>query len=457
MKTVANWCLVFLALMAHLLAAPGEVPATAARPNIVFILADDLGYGDLGVYGAPDIRTPNIDRLAARGVKLTQAYANAAVCTPTRTAFMTGRYQQRVGGLETAIHPGRVHLGLPSSEPTLPRLLGAAGYTTLMSGKWHLGYVPEFYPRAHGFDRFFGLLSGNHDYFTHRENNGNADLFLEDSPVERDGYSTDLITRHALKFIEERPKDRPFFLYLPHNSPHFPYQTPADARKVGSNFQDGDRATYAGMVEALDAAVGAILDYLAKNDLEQNTLVIFTSDNGGDKFARNEPFSGKKTTYAEGGIRVPVIASWPGRLPAGVTCDQVAITMDWTATFLGLAGAEAAANRPLDGMDLWPVLSGKTAPVPRSLFWRNRTPRGALLDRVVRDGDWKLVRSATGETKLYQLLADPGEQLNLAAAEPARVERMSRLIDAWEREVDPPLYRRELDQMKGYPAPAKKD
>ena len=156
MKTVANWCLVFLALMAHLLAAPGEVPATAARPNIVFILADDLGYGDLGVYGAPDIRTPNIDRLAARGVKLTQAYANAAVCTPTRTAFMTGRYQQRVGGLETAIHPGRVHLGLPSSEPTLPRLLGAAGYTTLMSGKWHLGYVPEFYPRAHGFDRFFG-------------------------------------------------------------------------------------------------------------------------------------------------------------------------------------------------------------------------------------------------------------------------------------------------------------
>src|SRR4051812_2088590 len=218
---------VMLTLVMVSLMGCDQKPKQAKGPNVIFILADDLGYADIGCYGARDIRTPNIDRLRSEGVKFTDCYSNGAVCTPTRCGLMIGRYQQRIGGLESAIHPGVKKLGLPDREQTIADLLRDSGYQTAMSGKWHLGYDKQFRPTQHGFERFFGLLSGNHDYFTHRESNGQADLWLGDKPVEMEGYSTDLITKYALSFMDEM-KRRPFFLYVSYNAPHFPYEGPND-------------------------------------------------------------------------------------------------------------------------------------------------------------------------------------------------------------------------------------
>jgi arylsulfatase A-like enzyme len=413
----------------------------AARPNVVFLLADDLGYADLGCYGATDIRTPNLDRLAAEGVRLTQFYANGPVCTPTRCGLMTGRYQQRVGGLEWAIPPGKKHLGLPAQEKTLATLLRDTGYATALSGKWHLGYTPDRAPNAHGFDRFFGLLSGNHDYFTHRENNGEPDLHLDGDPVVMEGYSTHLITRHALQFLDAL-KDRPFFLYVAFNAPHWPFQGPDDAdRQITlKEWAQGTRETYVKMVEALDAGVGEILAALERHGLAGNTLVVFTSDNGGDKCSRNGPLAKGKGQLWEGGIRVPCIARWPGQLPANQTSEQVGITMDWTATMVRLAGVSAPPDRAFDGVDLLPFLSGKSPPAPRTLFWRRVGPDFVKTHRAVRCGDWKLIETAGGSQFLHHLGRDVGEAANLAGRDPERVERLRALLDAWEQSVDPPLH-----------------
>ena len=419
----------------------GLCSAAERRPNILFILADDLGYGDVGCYGAPDIKTPNIDRLAEQGVRLTDFYANGPVCTPTRCGFMTGRYQQCVGGLEYAIPPGAKHLGLPAQEKTIADALQAAGYATALSGKWHLGYTPDRGPNAHGFDHFFGLLSGNHDYFTHRENNGEPDLYFDAQPVVIKGYSTHLIKQYALEFLDEM-KDKPFFLYVAFNAPHFPFQGPDEAERQVTlkEWAKGSRESYVKMVETMDGSIGEILAALDKAKLSENTLVVFTSDNGGEKYARNAPLSKGKGQVWEGGIRVPCIARWPGRIAEGKVSHQVGITMDWSASILKIAGAEAPKNRPLDGMDLLPVLTGKQMIQKRTLFWRRATPNFTITHRAVRDGDWKFIDEPGGRQYLYNLAKDIAEEKNLAAQDKARAAKMKKLLDYWESDVSPPLY-----------------
>ncbi len=425
-----------------LVAAFAWTGTTATQPpNILFILADDLGYGDLSCCGARDISTPNLDRLAKQGVRLTDFYANATVCTPTRCALMTGRYQQRLGGLEWAISPEQKRLGLPPQEKTIARMLREAGYATAMSGKWHLGYTPDRAPNAHGFDRFFGLLGGNHNYFTHRERTGQPDLYLDTQPVTEGGYSTSLIKQNALEFLEQM-KDRPFFLYVAFNAPHWPLQGPDDANREISTkgWAQGTRETYVKMVEAMDASIGELLASLDRHGLASNTLVVFTSDNGGDRFSRNYPLDHGKGTLGEGGIRVPCIARWPGKIPAGKVSKQVGITMDWSATMLNLAGVKPPPGRALDGWDLLPILAGEKRGLKRTLCWRRVGPNWVKTHRAVRDGNWKLIEERNGKYQLYNLAEDLGEQRNLADAQKTKVVKMKKLLDKWENQLDPPVY-----------------
>ena len=338
-----------LGLLLSLFGFSTDCPAADAPLNIVLILADDMGYGDLGCYGCPDIRTPNIDSLAKQGVRLTSFYSNGPECTPTRTGLMTGRYQQRVGGLECAIGLAGVgryddairlaathDLGLPPEQSVLARRLKDAGYATAICGKWHLGYEPKFLPSQHGFDHFFGPLGGGIDYFRHNEPGGEHMLYLNDQKVHRDGYSDRPDRRRSVP-IHPPLKGRPFFLYVPFNAPHSPFQGPDDntvAATNAENFNRGTRATYIKMVERLDDRIGTILKTLDDTGASQNTLVIFTSDNGGPANSRNDPFSGRKGSTYEGGIRVPCLLRWPGKLAAGSESSQVGITMDLTASIL---------------------------------------------------------------------------------------------------------------------------
>jgi arylsulfatase A-like enzyme len=419
-----------------LLASPSFVAAGSApsRPNVIVIMTDDMGYADLGCYGSRDIKTPHLDRLAAQGVRLTSFYSAGPVCTPTRAALMTGRWQQRVG-LEWAIPPGMKDPGLPVSETTLPRYLKDAGYATAMFGKWHLGYKPEFGPNAHGFDEYFGLLSGNVDHYSHREINDEADWYENTNPVEVQGYSTDLITGRAVAFLRrKRDRGQPFFLYVAYNAVHWPFQPPGkpdDVRKRDTWFA-GTRKDYAAMTEAIDAGVGKLLTALEERGDAGKTLVIFTNDNGGERLSDMGPLFHHKATLWEGGIRVPCLVRYPGVLPAGKVSDQPAITMDLAATVLSACGVSPPADRKLDGVDLVPLLNGKSSPATRTFFWRiERTGRS---QRAVRHGDLKLVRDS-GYDQLFDLSADIGERHDLSYQNPEKAEELRRLLTAWEAEM----------------------
>ncbi len=414
--------------------------ATAAerKPNVIFILVDDMGYGDLGCYGAADIRTPNIDRLAREGVKLTDHYSNGPVCTPTRAAFLTGRYQQRVG-LEWAIYPGQKHPGLPTSETSVARMLKDNGYATGIFGKWHLGYKPEFGPNAHGFDEFFGILSGNIDHYSHREVNGEPDLYENTKPVERSGYSTDLITERAVSFIN-RHATHPFFLYVPYNSVHWPFQppdAPGDVR-TSETWHKGTRGDYARMLERIDDGVGLMLEALERHGLVRDTFVIFTDDNGGDRLSRNSPFFHRKATLWEGGIRVPCLMRWPGQIPAGKVSSQASITMDLTATILS-ATVTKSPPRVLDGINLLPILKGETPEVERTFFWR--IFRDERKQKAVRKGDWKYIRDGDREL-LFDLKKDLSERQELYYQYQEVASELRGLLEQWEKEMDrtPPLF-----------------
>ena len=327
--------------------APLWAQGAKPKPNVVLIMMDDLGYGDLGSYGAPDVKTPNIDRLAREGVRLTDAYANGVVCTPTRTALISGRYQQRVG-LEGALTLADTALGLPVTGTSLPALLKANGYATALIGKWHLGFRREFGPRAHGFDEFFGFLEGAHDYYV-------GGLYEDTTPVRPHGYLTDAITERSVNFIQ-RQRSSPFFLEVAYNAVHWPFQPPNrpptdTARRSGLGLLQlavdsvpATRADYVQMLERADEGVGKILAVLEQRGLARNTLVIFTNDNGGEWLSRNAPFFHRKGTVWEGGIRVPLIIRWPGELPAGKTSGQVALTMDLTASILAATGTRVPAE-----------------------------------------------------------------------------------------------------------------
>ncbi|HEY3964320.1 MAG TPA: sulfatase-like hydrolase/transferase [Planctomycetaceae bacterium] len=416
-----------------------QSPARAAdresqRPNVIVILTDDMGYADLGCYGSRDIKTPHLDRLAAQGVRLTNFYSSGPVCTPTRAALMTGRWQQRVG-LEWAIGPGLKEPGLPTREITLPRMLKNAGYATALFGKWHLGYKPEFGPNAHGFDEFFGLLSGNVDHYSHREINDEADWYENTTPVEVTGYSTDLITDRATAFVRrERPAGTPFFLYVAYNAVHWPFQAPgrpADVRQR-ANWFAGTRQDYAAMSEAVDTGVGKILAALDEQKQTASTLVIFTDDNGGERLSDMGPLFHHKATLWEGGIHVPCILRCPGNLPAGKVSDQPAITHDLTATILAACRVVPPADRKLDGLDLAPLLTGTAPPAPRTFFWRIQ--RADRSQRAVRHGNLKFVRDGNIEL-LFDLAKDVGERKDISYEHPEQLAELRRRLADWEAEM----------------------
>jgi len=426
--------------------------AVPARPNVLLIVADDLGYSDLSSYGCPDIRTPEIDSIGSQGVRFTHFYANGPECSPTRTALLTGRYQQRVGGLECAIGVGdqgrydeaawlqkRGELGLPPEELTMGQVFKRAGYDTACFGKWHLGYPEKFWPHHHGFDESFGILGGNADYFTHKEEDGRPVLYHNGKIVERAGYTTDLIAEAAIEWLKGR-KGKPFFLYLPFTCPHTPIQDPDgfDPAKGTAPWQNGNRKVYAKMVERMDRRVGDVLRQLDRMGAAANTIVIFISDNGGDPNGRNLPLRGRKSTTWEGGIRVPCLVRWPVGLPKGITVKQVGITMDWLPTLLAATGAATPPGRKFDGVNLLEVMRGKQPVFARTLFWRGR--RGNVVRKAVRDGDWKLVDD-NGLKELHNLSVDETEQRDLLVSEPRRATELEAKLKAWEREVQSPRLR----------------
>lgn len=427
----------------------------APRPNFVFVLVDDMGYADIGCMGAKDIKTPNIDRIAKEGVRCVQFYANAPVCTPTRAAFMTGRYQQRVG-LEWALgftaeqfrrqgdklvpEPDKLALGLPEGEITIARLLSILGYRCGAFGKWHLGFQPQHNPTRHGFHDYFGNLLGHSDYYRYTYFDGTYQLYENAKPAKAEGYLTDLINQRAADFIHKNAK-QPFFLYVPHLAVHYPFQVPDQPEQTltKENFNRGTRQQYAAMLERVDKGVGMILDALDKNGIADNTLVVFSSDNGGYYLSDNSPHFHHKSTLWEGGVHVPCLMRWPAKLPAGKVTQQMGITMDLTATMLTAAAAKLPEGHKLDGIDLLPYISGKKQEIERTFCWR--IDRSDRKQKAVRQGKWKYIKDAMIEM-LFDLEEDVGERRNLNYRHPETVARLRQLHEEWEADLarTPPAF-----------------
>lgn len=408
------------------------------RPNLLVILADDLGWADLSAYGAPDIRTPNLDRLALSGVRFTDGYSASSVCSPTRFALYTGRHPGRLaGGLQEPIAAPSEIDGIPLDHPTLGGLLQDVGYETAMIGKWHCGFLPWFSPTRLGWNSFFGNFSGGLDYFSKVSHNGAYDLFEDEVEHQDLRYYTDILAERAEEFLIGR-RDRPWLLNLNFTTPHWPWEGPGDhevskelTAKVQAGvpralFHDdgGSRQTYKEMVEDLDAAVGRVIRALKRSGEYHNTVVFFASDNGGERFSYSWPFSGAKGSVLEGGIRVSTLLSWPGVLRPRQVSGTPVVTQDWHATFLELAGAEPDPDRPLDGTSLVGHLFGGQAPPERDLFWRMRG------SRALRRGGLKYFQGADGVAKLFDLATDQREQANLAARRP---DELAALKAAWEK------------------------
>jgi arylsulfatase A-like enzyme len=425
-------------------AGVGGARPSARPPNIVFILADDLGYADVSCYGRPDFSTPNIDHITAQGLRFLQAYANSAVCTATRTALITGRYQYRLRlGLEEPLR-GNLDVGLPPEHPTLPSLLKKAGYGTTLIGKWHLGFLPKFGPLKSGYDHFYGFRSGALDYFSHAIG-GKDDLWDDDVAIHQVGYLTGLLGGRAVDVLNGYAKSgQPFLLSLHFNAPHWPWEGPGDEaeserlRQPGSgglpDFDGGSQKTYQRMIEEMDKQIGRVLQALNANGLTENTIVIFTSDNGGERFADTWPFTGKKTELLEGGLRIPAIISWPARIPRGKTTDQVSISMDWVPTLLAAAGAVPDPAYPLDGMNLLPMLTQNASPVSRKLFWRYK----ANAQRAARDGDYKFLK-ILDNTFLFNVIEDPLERANLKERQKDVYQRLAREWHEWNSSMLPEI------------------
>lgn len=424
-------------------------------PNIVFMIADDMGYADISSFGAPDLQTPAIDQLAKEGIRFTNIYAMGPECTPSRVSFLTGRYPQRVGGMECAIGTGNVgryddairlaersDLGLPADYARLAPGLKAQGYSNGIFGKWHLGYESKFSPLDQGFDEFIGFLGGNVDYFRHRELS-DLEVYLSGREiVNREGYTTDLITEDALSFLEKRSQtpDEPFFLYLPHAAPHFPFQGPGDddgGLPSAEEWTLGTRETYIEMMKSLDESVRKVVAALDQHGMKENTIVVFTSDHGAMKPGLNSPWRDYKGTLFEGGIRVPLIVRWPGKIKPGSESTQVGSLMDLTSSFLGAAGASTDG---LEGIDLLEHAASGKDDVARTLFWRSR--RGERTWWAIRDGNMKYVRKIDEGKKeewLFDLQTDPKEESNLLESDDQgeALERMLLRLDVWEKDVAP--------------------
>jgi len=401
------------------------------KPNIVFIVADDLGWKDVGFHGS-DIKTPNIDQLAATGARLEQFYAQP-MCTPTRAALMTGRYPLRYG-LQTAIIPAPSTYGLPTDEWLLPQALKEAGYQTAIIGKWHLGHADKkFWPRQRGFDYHYGPLIGEIDYFTHKEHD-TVDWYRDNKVVKEKGYSTTLLGNDAVKLINQHDPGTPLYLYLTFNAPHTPYQATPEYLDQYKHIADPSRRAYAGAITAMDDQIGRVLAALDSKKMRDNTLIVFMSDNGGTHNAMfagsitdmskvvipcdNGPYRGGKGDLYEGGTRVVSLANWPGHIKAGSTVDQIIHVVDWYPTLAGLAGGKTGKAKPLDGLNVWPTISaGK--PSPRTEVVYNVEPFRA----GIRQGDWKLIWRTLlpASVELYNIAQDPSEKNNVAAQHPDKV------------------------------------
>jgi arylsulfatase A-like enzyme len=406
------------------------------KPNVLVILVDDLGYGDLGCYGSKDIRTPHLDKLAKDGVRLTDCYTAACVCSPTRAALITGQYPQR-SGFEWVIRYKEKERGLPVTDASLPRLLKKNDYATGLFGKWHLGYKPEFAPNAHGFDEFFGFLAADLDYYAHKDANGDPGLYENTKLIDEKGYLTDLITEHSLAFLKKHAAG-PFFLEVAYNAPHWPFQVPGkpdDVRDIKTyGPETGTRADYVKMVEHLDTGIGKLLAELDRLNLTKDTLVIFFSDNGGERLSDNGPLFHGKYTLWEGGIRVPGIVRYPGVIPAATTSSQPVITMDFTATILAAAGVNIPKGVILDGEDVLPVLAAKKPAHERTFVWRVQRPGEEVGQKAMRRGKWKYIIDREVEL-LFDLDADPGERRTLAFQHPEKVKELRGAVAEWEAKL----------------------
>jgi arylsulfatase A-like enzyme len=424
------------------LAAAAAVPAGAATraprakrpPNFLYIMADDMGYADLSCYGRTDYRTPAIDALAAQGVRFTSAYANSAVCTATRVALITGRYQYRLPiGLEEPL--GTRHVGVPASAPTIASVLKAQGYVSSLIGKWHLGSLPDYGPLQSGYDEFWGFRGGGVDYFTHAFDG--KDLWDGDQPIERTGYLTDLLGDRAIDTIGRFQRTgRPWLVSLHFNAPHWPWEGPGDGaesrrlaampnpRSALGDYDGGTMATYAAMVTRMDFQVGRILRFLKARGLEQDTVVVFTSDNGGERFSTTWPFNGRKTELLEGGLRIPAIVRWPGLSKPGTTSDAQIMSMDWAPTFLAATGGTAPGFAP-DGIDIRGAVGGGSL-AERTLYWRYKH----LGQQAVRRGRLKYLQIA-GNSFLFDVVADPMERANLKTRQPDRYAELKAAWEAW--------------------------
>ncbi len=404
------------------------------KPNIVLIMADDLGYGDLGCYGNTEIKTPFLDRMAENGIKFTDFHSNGAVCSPTRAALMTGLYQQRTG-LEGVIyvHGETRKVGLDTTYITMAEVFKAAGYATGMFGKWHLGYESRYNPIHHGFDEFKGYVSGNVDYKSHYDNAGIYDWFDGTDSLYDEGYVTTLLGQYAVDFAN-RHRDEPFFLYIPHEAPHVPFQGPDDPgyRYPGQEFtylgpvEDRERA-YVDMIEAMDESIGLLLMNLESLRLLENTLIFFLSDNGGfQQYADHGPLNGEKGTLYEGGHRVPAIAYWKGKIHPDVS-DELLMSFDLLPTFSSLIGVEMEMF--LDGIDFSPVLFGESFNKERDLFWRYRD------QAAIRSGDMKLLMTKE-DTLLFDLEVDLGEKTDLSESNPTKADDLLKTYQQWVQEMD---------------------
>lgn len=429
-------------LMAH---AQAESTPKPSKPNIVYFLVDDLGHTDVGFTGSKEIRTPHIDKLAKGGAILDSFYVQP-VCSPTRSCLMTGRYVTHTG-VYSIVTPG-ASWGLPLEERTLPQALREAGYTTAITGKWHLGeFKPEYQPTHRGFDHQYGHFFGAIDYFKHTRG-AKTDWYRDDKPLVEEGYSTELVAKEACRLIREKPADKPLFLYVPFNGVHAPHQVP-ESYPAAYPGLTGVRKTIAGMVSSVDAAIGQIVVALEEKGLRDNTIILFSSDNGGPspgKVTMNTPLRAGKGTIYEGGIRVCAFANWPGHIPVA-TIKEPIHAIDWYPTLLKLAGASPEQKLKPDGLDIWPVLtSGAKSPHDAILLMGTKPGRAAI-----RMGDWKLLRdpsevdaeesddrSATAGLELYNLADDLSETKNLAASNPEKLKQLNARLDELLKDAVPP-------------------
>lgn len=408
------------------------------RPNIIYIMTDDMGYGDLSSYGRKDYTTPNLDKLASQGVKFMNAYAGGPMCTPTRTSFMTGRYPARtpVGLFEPLAQKDSL-FGLSPDYPSIATFIKASGYSTHLVGKWHLGFLPEMSPLKNGYDEFFGFNGGAIDYISHTNPAGLPALYENDTRVIKEGYLTALLMEKVIAILRQQ-HTKPFFISLMFNAPHSPWQAPGDnVYPLGREnwTKGGSPEKYAAMVKSIDDAVGNIMKVLDEENLYRNTVIIFTSDNGGEKFSNMGIYQKAKFHLWEGGIRTAAFIRWPGKIPANTVTQQVAITMDWMATILALAKAKPHQNFPLDGIDLMPVCRANKKPVSRTLYWRvfQRNKQ-----KAIRDAGWKYLKDENAEY-LFNLEKDPGEKNNLKEKEKAIFNRLKQKYSNWEKTVLQPI------------------